>query len=65
MPLEPQPLTTAQVAERFHREVSTIRAWVRNGWIRPIANTGGRKGYLFAWDQVKRREGQTKSVEAY
>lgn len=60
-----QPLTTAEVATFLKRKPATVTRWKRSGLIHPIRGTGGRSGYLFSPDEVRRFVNSKQCVEAY
>jgi hypothetical protein len=60
MPIEPQPLTTAEVAQHFKRSVFTVRRWAQLGYIRPLSGT---RPYLFPVSELVRRENQLRVVD--
>lgn len=48
----PQLLDTNTAAERMNVAPSTIRSWVRKGWLKPVAKVG-RKSWYWRVDLVK------------
>lgn len=55
MPELESTYTIEQVAERYHRKVSTVCRWVRSGRMSAINTGGGRQGpYVFRQEDINK-----------
>jgi DNA-binding transcriptional MerR regulator len=61
MPIE-RVITTREFAKLFHVEPSTVRSWVRQGFINPIANT---RPYKFPESEIEKRQKQKQTVDIF